>query len=118
RQSLQPQSVRLEHVLEDVRLLIGPAAGGEVTLETRLAPDLWAGYADRSQLDSAILNLVFNAHDAMSHGGRLIISATNRTVDPAEAHQLDVAPGAYVQIAVADTGSGMSSETQRRAFEP
>jgi len=118
RQSLQPQSVRLEHVLEDIRLLIGPADGGEVTLETSLAPDLWAGYADRSQLDSAILNLVFNAHDAMSHGGRLIISATNRTVDPAEAHQLDVAPGDYVQIAVADTGSGMSSETQKRAFEP
>ena len=118
RQSLQPQSVRLEHVLEDIRLLIGPAAGGEVTLETRLAPDLWACYADRSQLDSAILNLVFNAHDAMSHGGRLTISATNRTLDAGEARGLDMAPGDYVQVAVIDTGLGMSSETQKRAFEP
>jgi hypothetical protein len=54
RQSLQPQSIRLDHVLQDIRLLIGPAAGGEVTLETELAPDLWACYADRAQLEAGI----------------------------------------------------------------
>jgi CheY-like chemotaxis protein len=54
----------------------------------------------------------------MAQGGRLTIAAANRTVDPAEAQRLDVAPGDYVQIAVTDTGSGMSPETQKRAFEP
>jgi signal transduction histidine kinase len=118
RQALQPQSVRLEHALADIRLLIGPATGSEVMIETTLAPDLWAAHVDRGQLDSAILNLVFNAHDAMPRGGTLAIAATNRVVDAAEAGRLDIVPGDYVRIAVSDTGSGMSPETAKRAFEP
>ena len=118
RQALQPQSVRLEHALEDVRLLIGPATGGEVTLATDVAADLWACWADRGQLDSAILNLVFNGHDAMPRGGTLTLAAANRTVDAAEAQRLDIVAGDYVRIAVSDTGSGMSAETAQRAFEP
>jgi signal transduction histidine kinase len=118
RQTLQPQSVRVEHALDDVRLLIGPATGGEVTLQSRLIDGLWACYADRGQLDSAILNLVFNAHDAMPRGGTLTMAADNRTIDPAEAKRLDIAVGDYVRIAVSDTGSGMSPETMLRAFEP
>src|SRR6476646_10291341 len=89
RQALEPQSVRLEHALEDVRLLIGPATGGEVTLATDVPDDLWACWADRAQLDSAILNLVFNGHDAMPRGGTLTIAAANRTIDAAEARRLD-----------------------------
>jgi signal transduction histidine kinase len=118
RQTLQPQSVRLEHALADIRLLIGPAIGGEVALETALADGLWTCWVDRAQLDSAILNLVFNAHDAMPRGGTLTIAAANRTVDAAEAQRLDIAAGEYVRIAVSDTGSGMSPETVQRAFEP
>jgi signal transduction histidine kinase len=118
RQSLQPQSVRVEHALDDVRLLIGPATGGEVTLRSTLADGLWACYVDRSQLDSAILNLVFNAHDAMPRGGTLSIAADNLTIEPDAARQLDIAAGDYVRIAVSDTGSGMSPETAQRAFEP
>jgi len=118
RQALQPQSVRLEHALADIRLLIGPATGSEVVIETKLAADLWAAHVDRGQLDSAILNLVFNAHDAMPGGGTLAIAAANRVVDAAEAARLDIVPGDYVRIAVSDTGSGMSPETAKRAFEP
>ena len=118
RQTLQPQSVRVEHALDDVRLLIGPATGGEVTLQSATADGLWACYVDRGQLDSAILNLVFNAHDAMPRGGTLAIAADNRTVDAVEARRLDIAAGDYVRIAVSDTGAGMSPETVQRAFEP
>ena len=118
RQTLQPQSVRLEHALGDVRLLIGPATGGEVALKTEIASGLWACFVDRAQLDSAILNLVFNAHDAMPRGGTLTIVADNRTIDAAAAKSLDVAAGDYVRIAVSDTGAGMSPETVLRAFEP
>jgi len=118
RQTLQPQSVRLEHALADIRLLIGPATNGELTLDIRVPPGLWSAYVDRSQLDSAILNLVFNAHDAMPRGGTLTIGATNRTVEAAEAKRLDIAAGDYVRVAVSDTGAGMSPETAKRAFEP
>jgi signal transduction histidine kinase len=118
RQALQPQAVRLEHALADIRLLIGPATNGELTLDVRIPADLWSAYADRSQLDSAILNLVFNAHDAMPRGGTLTIAADNRAVDAAEAGRLDIAAGDYVRVAVSDTGAGMAPETALRAFEP
>jgi signal transduction histidine kinase len=118
RQALQPQAVRLERALEDIRLLIGPAAGGEVKFETRLPDGLWPCYVDRAQLDSAILNLVFNAHDAMPKGGTLTIVAANRSIDAGEAKRLDIAPGDYVRVDVADTGAGMTPETALRAFEP
>jgi signal transduction histidine kinase len=118
RQTLQPESVRLDLALHDIRLLIGPAAGGEVILETRLAPDLWPCHVDRSQLDSAVLNLVFNAHDAMPRGGRLTIAARNQPIDAAAAQQLDIAAGDYVRIDIADSGTGMTSDTLKRAFEP
>jgi len=118
RQTLSPQSLPLDRAIGDIRLLIGPAAGNDVKFETRLAPDLWPCYADRSQLESAILNLVFNANDAMPRGGRLTIAADNRVVDAAAARRLDIAPGDYVRIAVTDTGGGMSPDTQAHAFEP
>jgi signal transduction histidine kinase/CheY-like chemotaxis protein len=118
RQTLRPQSVALDRVLEDIRRQMSPPAGGEVRLETRLAPDLWPCQVDRAQLESAILNLVFNAYDAMPHGGTLTIAATNQLVSAAEARRLDIAPGDYVRLTVADTGIGMTSETLARAFEP
>jgi CheY-like chemotaxis protein len=118
RQTLSPQSLSLDRALEDIRLLIGPAAGSDVKLATRLAGDLWPCYADRSQLESAVLNLVFNANDAMPRGGRLTIAADNRVVDAAAARRLDIAAGDYVRIAVTDTGTGMEPETQTHAFEP
>jgi signal transduction histidine kinase/CheY-like chemotaxis protein len=118
RQALQPQAVRLEHALADIRLLIGPATNGELTLDIRIPPELWSAYVDRSQLDSALLNQVFNAHDAMPRGGTLTIAADNRTIDAAEGKRLDIAAGDYVRIAVSDTGAGMAPETALRAFEP
>jgi signal transduction histidine kinase len=118
RQTLSPQSLSLDRALADIRLLIGPAAGSDVKLATRLAGDLWPCYADRSQLESAVLNLVFNANDAMPRGGRLTIAADNRVVDAAAARRLDITPGDYVRIAVTDTGIGMTPETLTHAFEP
>ena len=118
RQTLSPQSLSLDRALADIRLLIGPAAGNDVKFETRLAADLWPCYADRSQLESAVLNLVFNANDAMPRGGRLAITADNRVVDETAARRLDIAAGDYVRIAITDSGVGMSEETQKHAFEP
>jgi signal transduction histidine kinase len=118
RQTLRPQSVALAGVLEDIRLQMRPPAGGTVTLETRLAPDLWPCQVDRAQLEAAMLNLVLNAYDAMPRGGALTIAGANRTIDAAEARRLGIAPGDYAGIAVTDTGIGMTSETQARAFEP
>jgi signal transduction histidine kinase len=90
-----------------------------VTMELRLAGKLPAVDADSHQLESALLNLVINARDAMPDGGVLRIETREARVDhtPADDLPIDLPPGRYVCIAVADTGVGMTPEVQRAAFD-
>jgi hypothetical protein len=77
------------------------------------------GAVDASQLENALLNLCINARDAMApHGGRLTIHCHNEVLDAAAAAALDVPPGEYVHVSVADTGAGMTPEVMARAFDP
>jgi CheY-like chemotaxis protein len=75
-------------------------------------------YCDANQLETVILNLVINAHDAMPRGGRLEIVTADVVLDDEGARVNDLLPGAYVMLAVSDSGVGMPPDTVARAFEP
>jgi CheY-like chemotaxis protein len=97
--------------------MLARAIGSHVQVETRLAPDAWLALADPTQLEMMILNLAINSRDAMPDGGRLTISTANVPEVPrALAGELE--PGAYVAIAVGDSGTGMSAAVLTKAFEP
>jgi CheY-like chemotaxis protein len=100
--------------------LLRRSLGEPISLETVLAGGLWLAFADPNQLENAILNLALNARDAMPEGGKLTIETANASLDHAYVETLSepVAPGQYVMIAVADTGSGMDRATRARAFDP
>jgi nitrogen-specific signal transduction histidine kinase/ActR/RegA family two-component response regulator len=110
----------------DVNLIVGAmedmlrrTLGAQVETQFVLAPDLWSAYADRTQLESAVLNLAINARDAMPDGGALTIETHNARLDEDYAAQnADVAPGEYVALAVTDSGVGMAPEVVERALEP
>lgn len=90
-----------------------------IDLKVELAPDVWEFFADPSALQTALLNLVLNAKDAMPSGGQLVISSENARIDdPFIESETGIAAGDYVKISVSDTGIGMDEETRRRAFEP
>jgi CheY-like chemotaxis protein len=75
--------------------------------------------ADPSQLSSAIVNLAVNARDAMPDGGRLTLETANRELDGVRSTgDGDVMRGAFVMIAVADTGHGIPADIRERVFEP
>jgi CheY-like chemotaxis protein len=86
-----------------------------IELSLELGADLWRCCVDPAQLQSAVLNLVINARDAMPGAGRVTIAARNETVGSGVP---DLAAGDYVRLSVADTGSGMAPEVVARVFEP
>ena len=81
--------------------------------------DLWIVCANATQLHQVLMNLIVNARDAMPNGGTLVISADNQVIDEIYAQMnLDVQPGRYVVITIADTGTGIAKELLDRIFDP
>jgi signal transduction histidine kinase/ActR/RegA family two-component response regulator len=118
-QPLKPQSADANKCVTDMSELLRRTLGETIELETVLGGGLWRAIVDVHQLESAILNLVINARDAMSGGGRLTIETANTELNRAyaDAH-MEVTPGQYVMIAVTDTGRGMSEAVIAKAFDP
>jgi signal transduction histidine kinase len=118
RQALDPKRLDLADELERLREMVLRLLGKPIKAEISCAKSLWPVHIDASQLEAAIINLVINARDAMPGGGRLRISARNRSRSDRSLTGLGLEPGDYVELAVADTGSGMPPEVKARAFEP
>jgi PAS domain S-box-containing protein len=117
RQTLEPVSVDLNEVISELRPLIGRAIGDDVAITTAMAEELWESTLDRGQIDQALLNIVLNARDAMPNGGSLTIATSNASLNQADA-QGDEKSGDFVAITVTDSGSGMTPDVLKRAFEP
>ena len=119
RQPLEPRAVNAGRQLREMLPILGSAVGEGVTIETRIAPNLWNTLADPLNVENAMLNLAVNARDAMTGRGRLIIALENTELGQSRMQsQLDFVPGEYVMISVTDTGCGMSPEIVEQVFEP
>jgi two-component system cell cycle sensor histidine kinase/response regulator CckA len=119
RQVLQSEVLDPRKVVEGITPLLCRLLGEHVELVTCMAPDLGCIKVDPSQLEQVVVNLAVNAADAMPDGGKLTIELSNVELDAAfVAAHAEAAPGAYVLLAVSDTGIGMDAETRARAFEP
>jgi CheY-like chemotaxis protein len=119
RQSLDPRPNDINRLVSSMEELLKRTLGEWIELECTLASDLWTGFTDANQLESALLNLAINARDAMPDGGRLTIETGNVQLDKAytSLHE-DVEPGDYVAISVSDSGIGMSPEVLAKAVDP
>ncbi len=119
RQNLQSRTIDINRLLVDMDDFLRRTLSAEIELDIIQGPDDCKATADLTQLESALLNLCVNARDAMPNGGRLTIEARNTELDSGYAEQNpDVTPGQYVQIAVTDTGCGISPENMARVFDP
>jgi CheY-like chemotaxis protein len=118
KQNLRPERVWVSRQAAGMGDLLDRAAGETIKVDLHTAPDLWPCLIDPSQFESALLNLVINARDAMPSGGTLWVVAVNVTLDASAAAALDAAPGDYVQVDVRDSGSGIPADLLPRIFEP
>ncbi|RJG55419.1 PAS domain-containing sensor histidine kinase [Sphingobium terrigena] len=116
KQELKLQSVDCIGLVRDMADLLQTTLGSGIAIETRFPIALAAAHADPAQLELALLNLAVNARDAMPGGGLIIVEAAEITVDSGE--RPDLAPGAYIRLAVTDAGEGMDEATLQRAREP
>jgi two-component system cell cycle sensor histidine kinase/response regulator CckA len=90
----------------------------EISIFTKLDPDVWMVEIDQGQIEQVLLNLYVNAWQAMPGGGSLYLETKNITLNGNESQPYHVKPGDYVRISVTDTGVGMDDRTQERIFEP
>ena len=116
RQPLNLKRVDLNELVDSMRDLIVRTLGSHILVDALLQPDLWPANSDENQLESALLNLVINARDAMPDGGSLYIATANVTLQQGEVGELPA--GRYVSLSVIDSGCGMTPKVLAAAFEP
>jgi PAS domain S-box-containing protein len=116
RQPLQPQPVDLNDLVFGIADMVRRVLGESIELMIEPAPGLWPATTDPTQIESALLNLVVNARDAMPDGGTLALRTANVHVDELPGSGLP--SGDYVMLVVKDSGAGIPPEIRDRVFEP
>ncbi len=117
RGELRAEPFEVPVLLDGIREVLEHALGGIVAVRLDLAPELPRVLADRSQVETVLVNLATNARDAMPGGGTLTFQANAEAVRSGEQPD-DLAPGTYIRLLVTDTGTGMDAATLARAADP
>jgi signal transduction histidine kinase len=119
RQVLQPKVIDLNTTLSKVEPMLRRVIGEDIVMTvTGKATDAFVR-VDPGQVEQVVMNLVVNARDAMQQGGRLTVETLDAVLDEETvADSPEARPGAYVMLAVSDTGTGMAPEVRARIFEP
>jgi PAS domain S-box-containing protein len=119
KQMIQPRVLHLNDTLRNLHNMLRRMIGEHIELSCEFDEKLPPVFADESNIEQVVMNLVVNARDAMPQGGRLTISTKAVTIDPAHVrHHADARVGSFVGLTISDTGSGMSPETLSHIFEP
>ncbi|MCT4558926.1 MAG: response regulator [Pelagimonas sp.] len=117
---LKPCVLDLNTLVKDTKDWTSRTLPSTIDVETALSPDLWQTKTDPVAAESALINLILNARDAMTDGGTLTLETANITIDAVDinSYKEDISPGCYAMVAVTDTGSGIAANSLGRIFEP
>jgi len=118
KQPLNPRVVDLNQLIISMADLIRQTHGESIECDFALGETVGCCFCDPSQLETAVLNLVINARDAMPQGGKLRIETATTAVDDTSVAARELPSGSYLVLSVSDNGSGMSPATRAAAFEP
>jgi two-component system cell cycle sensor histidine kinase/response regulator CckA len=111
--------LQLADVLSELQMMLRRLVGEKIELEVTHGRDLWLVKADLNQFEQVVVNLVVNARDAMSQGGRIVLRTRNIAVeDCAAMAEKSLIPAEYVLVEVQDTGHGIPPDVRDKIFEP
>ncbi|MCR4341791.1 MAG: PAS domain-containing protein, partial [Gemmatimonadaceae bacterium] len=118
RRAEDPRVVNLNEVVIDSQGLLRRVIGETSELRIKTSTKAPLAKIDRAQLEQVLLNLVFNARDALQDGGVVEVSTDRRKVQAGDPQACAIPSGEYSVLTVRDTGTGMTPETRARAFDP
>ncbi len=118
KQPLKPEVINITRTVQELRPILVKAISESIQLDIISDDNNYLAEVDTVQFESALLNLVVNANDAMPGGGELIIETNLHEFDEAEAAQYELKPGKYVRMAVSDNGVGIAAADLNRIIEP
>ncbi len=119
RQVIEPVNMSLNTVASDLAKLIGKAVGEQIEVITVLSKDLPAIHADRGQIEQVLMNLCFNARDAMPGGGKLLVETESVYLgEDYVKYNPYMRSGRFAMLKVSDTGIGMDEKIRERVFDP
>jgi signal transduction histidine kinase len=118
QQPLTPRSLELNRHITSMDAMLRRILPESIAFERDLNA-AWPVWVDPSQLESALLNIVINARDAMPEGGKILIETSDIDIDLRDdIHGTDLKSGHYVLVSITDTGIGMPADVAARAFDP
>lgn len=118
RQTLDPQPTDVAQLVAGMQELIDRTLGPQVHMQVLNQGPVWGTRVDPHQLENALLNLCINARDALPQGGDVSMGMDNCPLAPEQASELQLPPGDYVVLSVADNGVGMPADVLAKAFDP
>ncbi len=119
RHLTRPKPIDLNELVTGLREMAQSLISEQITIQCDLADGLPPAYADPSDLEQVLLNLIVNARDAMPQGGQLTISTAACEVGEEEARlDPEARIGSFLCLNVQDTGCGMDTQVLSRIFEP
>lgn len=118
RQETAPEVLDVNTVIDGLARMLRRMIGAEIEMRVDLDPACGRVEVDPTQLEQVVLNLVINARDAMQGGGKLTLLTGAVKISGERAARLELEPGDYVMLEVADTGAGIPADVQSRVFEP
>jgi PAS domain S-box-containing protein len=114
-----PQPININHQIQKTIKMLSRTIPKMIDIQLRLAKNVATVYVDPGQIEQVVMNLVLNARDAMSDGGRIAIETETVSLDETAVKNLHVPkPGKYVRLIVSDSGHGISEEVLNHIFEP
>lgn len=118
RRPSEPRPARVSNLVAGMEEMFRRTVGPMIRIETRHTNELWPSLCDANQIESALLDLVINARDAMQDGGTIVIETANVVLSKAAAAVEDIPPGEYAVLSVTDNGTGMTPSVRAQAFDP
>lgn len=119
RQRLVRSHLNLHTLITQLLEMLRRVIGVNIDITLRTEPALASIFADPSQIEQVLMNLLLNARDAMPGGGQISIVTSQVTVSHSFGEgDLEVRAGSYVRLTISDTGCGMTAETRQHVFEP